>query len=84
MHRYTGSGTNWSWVTDGATEVVVAGDIGELAVSRALLGNPQQMQIYLRAVNTPYGGIGVDHYPDDALNSSAAQADRTLGYSLNP
>ncbi len=84
VHRYTGAGTNWSWVTDGATDVVVAGDIGELAVSRALLGNPQDMRIYLRAVNTPYGGIGVDHYPDEALNRNAAQADRTLGYTLGP
>ncbi len=84
VHRYTGSGTNWTWVTEGATEVAVGGDIGELSVSRQLLGNPQDMRIYLRAVNTPYGGIGVDHYPDAAINRSAADADRTLGYSTGP
>lgn len=63
VHRYTGSGTNWSWVTDGAANVAVGGDIGELSVSRQLLGNPQDMRIYLLAVNTPYGGIGVRSLP---------------------
>ncbi len=84
IQKYTGTGTNWSWDLVGSAVTKVSADVGELAIPRVLLGNPDTMQFYLRADNEPFGGIGIDHYPDAALDSAAAPESRALFYSTAP
>ncbi len=84
VHKYTGTGQNWSWTLQGSTTIAVNGDTGEISLPRAMLGNPTDLQLYLRAVNTPFGGIGVDHYPDSAIDAAAPQSGRALRYTTAP
>lgn len=84
IHKYTGSGQNWSWTTQGSTTIATNGDTGEISLPRAMLGNPADLQLYLKAVNTPFGGIGVDHYPDSAIDATAPLSGRALRYTTVP
>lgn len=84
VHRYSGTGQNWSWNLQGSATVAISGDVGEVSLPRSLLGNPVDMQLYLRADNEPFGGIAVDHYPDSATDPTAESGSRQLSYSFTP
>lgn len=84
VYEYTGNGNNWSWGWKGSGVTAVNGDTAELGVPRALLGNPTDLQFYLRASNVPFGGTQLDHYPDAAVTVTAAPEDRRLSYTTVP
>jgi len=66
LNRYTGLSQNeWSWASEGAQRIVLNGNIAEIAISRATLGNPSSMQILLKGENVAVNGSGVDLHPDN-------------------
>ncbi len=81
IHVYNGSGQNWSWSAGGSSTIAASGDVAELSIPRSALGNPADLRIYFRASNLAFQGSAVDHYPDVALDASAAEADRSLWYT---
>ncbi len=87
VQLYTGSGTDWAWITSGEADVQTAGEIGELAVPLAALATqntPTSLRFYLRADNAAFAGTTVDHFPDAAIDLSADSSLRSLTYSLAP
>lgn len=84
VHRYVGDGQNWAWSSAGSTSIAANSDTGEIAVPRSMLGNPTDLKFYFRATNTPFGGTGVDHYPDAAIDPDAPLNSRSLHYTTVP
>jgi peptidoglycan/xylan/chitin deacetylase (PgdA/CDA1 family) len=82
IHRYTGSGNDWSWSYQGSADASAVGDSLELAVPRALLGNPLQIQLFMIANNAAFGGSGVDYFPQAALDRGQPQSLRAFEYSM--
>lgn len=84
IHAYTGTGGNWSWTYVGTATSALKNDVLEFAIPRTQLGEPTNLQFYLRASNEPFGGDIIDHYPDKALDASAAFVERVLRYTVAP
>ena len=84
VQSYTGTGNNWSWDVVGEASIASAGEIGETSVPLNMVGNPQNLQFYFRADNAAFGGNTVDHFPDNAVDTSTPVAERVLEYRLTP
>ena len=95
MQQYTGSGTDWGWLTIAQSTVAVSGDIGELSFPLSAIGNPQSLRFYFRADNSAFTGNTVDHFPDAAIDATpviiapaigagVVDAPRYLSYELSP
>ncbi len=89
VHRYTGTGNDWSWQYIGSATAALNHDVLEFSVPRTMLSDASTLQMYLRASNEPFGGNIIDLYPDVALttpdNSSTDNTvPRTLVYSTEP
>jgi len=81
VHRYTGTGNNWSWETVGSFEPVIVGDNVEARLPRTLIGNPENMYLFFSGQNSAIGGDTVDFYPDAAGNTFARADTRRFAYS---
>ena len=84
LFRYTGTGRNWSWVSVGYVQRAVLGDIAEIAIPFATIGNPDAIEFYLFGDSIATGGSSVDVYPDVAADASAPDVSRRFGYSTAP
>ena len=95
VQQYTGSGTDWGWLTIAQSTVAVSGDIGELSFPLSAIGNPQSLKFYFRADNSAFTGNTVDHFPDAAIDATpvivapaigagVVDAPRYLSYELLP
>ena len=82
VQRYTGNGTNWSWQSVGTAQRGAAAAVAELSVPRALLGNPNSLNLFFRGDNSAVLGTVVDVFPDSALDASADSASRHLVYTV--
>ena len=80
VHRYTGTGNDWSWEYLGTATSALQIDMLEFSVPRSMLGNPGEMRMYLRASNEPFGGNIIDFYPDAALDNSREVSERLMKY----
>jgi len=69
--RYTGSGSNWSWQSEGQAQSQYSGKIAELALPRSMIGNPTSMRVAFSGNNESYQGTGTDLYPDGQNSTSA-------------
>ncbi len=81
IHRYTGTGNDWSWSYQGTSNVAIAGDVLEMAIARNLLDDATDLQMFLIANNAPFGGSAVDYFPQAALDAAQPQAVRVISYS---
>ncbi|MEM7256455.1 MAG: Ig-like domain-containing protein, partial [Pseudomonadota bacterium] len=81
VQKYTGTGTNWSWTSVATADIGFAGNTAEIAVSRALLENPQSLNLFFLGNNTAVGGPSFDFYPDTVTSEAAAV--RFFSYALN-
>ncbi len=79
---YTGTGTNWSWSELGALPAATSGDVRELSLARAQLGNTQALRLFMLGDNTAVGGGTFDFYPDDVTTANSAV--RAFDYALDP
>jgi len=95
VQQYTGTGTDWGWLTVAQSAVAVSGEIGELSFPLSAIGNPQSLRFYFRADNSAFTGNTVDHFPDAAIDATPvivapaigagiADAPRYLSYELSP
>lgn len=67
VYRYTGTGGNWSWEFLGSAQSAINGSNVEMAMPRALIGNPSEINFVAYGDNAAYpGGSGPDLYPDGA------------------
>ncbi len=64
--RYTGDGSSWAWQYVGSGPSAISGDTAEIAIPRAMLGDPQRMNLLFLGNNAAFpGGTHVkDFYPD--------------------
>ena len=69
--RYTGTGTDWSWVTVAEIDVQINGNTAEFALQREMLGNPTNLNLFYVGENAAHGGPTIDYYPDDAVTTGA-------------
>jgi len=72
IHRYTGTGSDWSWVSSGFITPVISGTDVELEIALTMLGNPSAMDLFFSGNNAATGGTVVDNYPN-AVNSTVTQ-----------
>ena len=94
VQMYTGSGTDWGWVTVSQSTVAVNGEFGELSFPLSAIGNPQSLRFYFRADNSAFTGNTVDHFPDAAIDTAVPDmvapgapvidVPRYLSYELTP
>lgn len=65
LNRYTGASQNeWSWASEGSQSIAMNGNVAEISIARATLGNPSSMQLLLRGNNVAVNGTGMDLHPD--------------------
>jgi YVTN family beta-propeller protein len=84
LFRYTGTGRNWSWQSVGYVQRAVLGDVAEIGIPFASIGNPSSIEFYLFGDSIATGGNSMDLYPDVAADASAPSAARRFGYSRTP
>jgi len=80
--RYTGNGTDWSWIETLNTPFAINGDTAELSVERSVLGDPQMLKFYFKGSNEAVGGDVVDYYPDSVIDPTQDISDRIFTYSI--
>lgn len=83
MHRYTGTGNDFSWAPGVFVPNVVNGNSIEMAVPRSELGDPQSMRLFFYANNLSVMGTALDYFPDSVSSLTAALQDRSFEYSLS-
>nr|CAA6829688.1 MAG: Unknown protein [uncultured Thiotrichaceae bacterium] len=81
LWQYTGTGTDWSWTQVGAAVVQASGNVAEFQLPRALLGNTEQLRVFLNGNNAAFSGTVADIYPDGALDAASTQ--RYFTYQLD-
>ncbi|MFK7994576.1 MAG: FG-GAP-like repeat-containing protein, partial [Granulosicoccus sp.] len=81
IHRYTGTGTDWTWINAGSMEPVLSGNNTEIQLPRSQLGNPTAMNLFFSGNNVAVGGSVTDYYPNDASNTAASLNDRSFTYT---
>jgi YVTN family beta-propeller protein len=81
VQKYTGGGSNWSWTSVATADIGLAGNTAELAVSRAVLGDPQALELFYLGQNAAVGGPTSDFYPDNAATANAPV--RNFSYALS-
>ncbi len=81
LHRYTGSGNDFSWAPGELQPAVTNGAEFEMQVPREALGNPAAMRLFFYANNTAVNGDALDFYPDAAADINAALEDRSFAYN---
>ncbi len=94
VQMYTGTGTDWGWLTVSQSTVAVNGEFGELSFPLSAIGNPQSLRFYFRADNSAFSGNTVDHFPDAAIDAAVpvtvapgapvVEVPRYLSYELTP
>jgi len=67
LFRYTGTGTNWSWVFVGSADYAVNGNKAEFRLTRSWFNDAEQLRLFFYGNNVAVGGSGIDVYPDSAL-----------------
>ena len=83
LHRYTGSGNDWSWNSPASVAPVIVGGNVELSLPLSLLGDPPFIDVFFVGNNTAIGGTAVDFFPDAAVNIDAPRASRYFTYSTS-
>jgi len=69
VYHYTGTGTNWSWLSVGTATTSVSGNTAEIKFARSLVGSPSIVKLFFYGDNTITSGT-VDLYPQNALTSA--------------
>jgi len=82
LHRYTGSGNDFSWDAGTIVATAFSGASLELAVARSAIGDPQSMRLFYYANNTAVDGTALDYYPDATADLNAPLASRSFAYLL--
>ncbi|MEM7256590.1 MAG: hypothetical protein AAF404_04290, partial [Pseudomonadota bacterium] len=81
VHRYTGSGQDWSWEEPGEMTPVISGNNTEIVIPRSLLGNAESMDVFYSGNNVATGGDITDYYPNAASDLSAPDNQRSFRYT---
>ncbi len=68
LWKYTGNGDNWSWQFIAEINQSRDEKISEISLSRNLIGNPDEIDLYFEANNEALGLTGMDLFPDNALS----------------
>lgn len=82
LHRYTGTGTDWSWVTTGFIPIATSGQVTEMSVQRTAIGGSDEIYAFLFADNEAIGGDALDYFPDSVADPSMPLANRVFAYSF--
>lgn len=82
IYRYAGTGNNWSWIASGNSTNARNGEVFELSVPRAAIGNPSEVHLVFVGNNEAIGGAGVDLYPDKLATNSADISERYFRYEM--
>ena len=81
LYRYSGSGSDWMWNYLGEVSAAVGANQYELEIERALIGNPDVVDLYLRGDN---GAIAtsnaIDFYPDGVTDIGVDISQRRFRY----
>ena len=83
LWKYTGTGSNWSWLFVAGFSSSVNNDIAEIKVTRQMLGNPAQIRLSFIGDNSPFSS-GVDYYPDSANAYFSYNLDGSNGGNTAP
>jgi len=83
IHRYAGTGLDWTWEDGGTTAPAISGNNVEIEVARSLLGDPASLDVFFAGNNTATGGTVTDYYPDAASDTTAAADQRSFRYITN-
>lgn len=83
LHRYTGTGNDFSWSQVTALTADIDGQGLELIIPRSLIGDPSTIHLFFFANNESVNGDAVDFYPDSAADSAAAVRLRRFAYQLS-
>lgn len=80
--KYTGSGSDWSWQSEGSITSAIQNDVVEYEFPLAWIGNPNKFRIIFYGENSAFpGGTTTDLYPDGFFDDQASV--RFFEYSLN-
>ena len=71
LHRYTGSGTNFSLAAPVAVESWYKDDIIEISFPRSEISNPSKVRVGFLGNNAAYEGLEIDLYPNNLEGSSS-------------
>jgi len=82
LHRYTGSGNDFSWGDSTVVSAAINAVSLELAVARSALGDPQSMRLFFFANNVAVDGDAQDYYPDAVSEPDAPQETRSFEYYI--
>lgn len=74
----------WAWEYLGSVNSAIDGDTVELKVSRAQLGNPENLFLFFLGDSAASSGDAIDYYPDDVTDEGAVLRARRFSYSVNP
>ncbi len=83
IYRYTGNGANWSWAWVAPLTVELNGRDAELAIPRALLGDPDDFDFFFYADNNAIGGNAVDFVPNSTTNTGVQLDTRYFTYEFS-
>lgn len=65
IHRYTGTGNNWSWEFVHDATLDFNADTAEFGFPRSMIGSPAKFRVVFRGINAAHNGTAVDNYPDN-------------------
>ena len=82
LHRYTGTGTDFSWAAGVLLPNAVQGNSLELSLSLAEIGNPAQVHAFLFGNSVAVNGTAQDYYPDAASDNSQPASNRYFAYAI--
>ena len=65
IHRYTGTGDNWSWSFLHDSTLSYNANTAEFGFPRSIIGNPARFKVVFAGINAAHNGTAVDNYPDN-------------------
>lgn len=83
LHRYTGSGRNFSWSAGTELSVATDGPRLEMAVPRSLIANSTLMNLFFFANSESVGGDAADFYPDAVADGESELSQRFYAYQMS-
>ena len=77
--KYTGTGMDWNWEVLGPIEAASDGNVVELMLSRAQLGDARNINLFFQSIRLDNT---IDHYPDGIADVDAVAYTRQFSYSV--
>ena len=82
LHRYIGSGTDWSWKQVGAARFAVRDEVAEISFSLDWIEDPTAMNLFLVGTSDTSGDVSTDQYPDREAEQRGESS--SLRYEFTP